>query len=182
MGLQGSMYDISSDSIPLLFVALIANFIGNLRSYLRGLFKTMGLSRLAPDHIDPGLAAATEHLGSGLAGLAVLSEQLKFNRLFSYKYSCGDGGGTGVADSGGVAGAGGGGGNSCVVCFCSLRDGEQVRKLDCRHVFHKECFDGWLDHLHFNCPLCRSPLVSEDHLHEKRRRVAADLIQWFSSC
>uniref|UniRef100_A0A7N0TKZ0 RING-type domain-containing protein n=1 Tax=Kalanchoe fedtschenkoi TaxID=63787 RepID=A0A7N0TKZ0_KALFE len=46
----------------------------------------------------------------------------------------------------------------CVVCLCELKKGEGVRRLECRHVFHKKCLDVWLDQLHFTCPLCRSPI------------------------
>ncbi|KAJ8747766.1 hypothetical protein K2173_012955 [Erythroxylum novogranatense] len=121
MGLQNQLNDISSDSIPLLLVALIANC------------------------------------------------QLKLNRLLSYKYCRVEGGG------GEDRGA-----SDCVVCLCTLRDGEQVRRLDCRHVFHKDCFDGWLDNLNFNCPLCRSPLVSDERVEFTHRRVGEDLMSWFS--
>ncbi|KAL1568392.1 Zinc finger, C3HC4 type (RING finger) [Salvia divinorum] len=50
----------------------------------------------------------------------------------------------------------------CAVCLNRLARGDHVRTLACRHVFHKDCFDGWLRHLNFNCPLCRAPVVSDD--------------------
>ncbi|CAN0877058.1 E3 ubiquitin-protein ligase RHA2B [Linum grandiflorum] len=54
---------------------------------------------------------------------------------------------------------GGGSGSDCVVCLCELSQGELVRELDCRHVFHKGCLDGWLRRCNFTCPICRSPLA-----------------------
>ncbi|XP_038707458.1 E3 ubiquitin-protein ligase RHA2A [Tripterygium wilfordii] len=156
MGLQGQLNDVSSDSIPLLLVALIANCFNSLRSFLFGLLQSTGIYRFGPAHVEDGL------LGSGLAGLIVLAEQLNLNRLFSYRYCCN-------RDCG----------NKCVVCLSMLRDGDQVRELSCRHVFHKDCFDGWLDHLNFNCPLCRSPLVSDERVTVTRRRVGEDLVAWF---
>jgi hypothetical protein len=32
----------------------------------------------------------------------------------------------------------------CLVCQCEYEDGEELRKLPCKHVFHKECIDEWL--------------------------------------
>ncbi|KAJ9163302.1 hypothetical protein P3X46_022983 [Hevea brasiliensis] len=167
MGLQNQLNDVSSDSIPLLLLALIAKYVDHLRSLFFTLFHSLGLSRLGSSHgvIDDGLLGST---GSGLGGLIVLAEQLNINRVFSYKYCCGGGDDSNK------------GGSDCVVCLCTLRDGDQVRKLDCRHVFHKECFDGWLDHRNFNCPLCRSPLVSIQHVEFTQRRVGGDLVDWFS--
>ncbi|KAL0430190.1 UNVERIFIED_CONTAM: E3 ubiquitin-protein ligase RHA2A [Sesamum radiatum] len=70
-------------------------------------------------------------------------------------------------------------GSDCVVCLNRMGDGDRVRKLACRHVFHKDCFDGWLDHLNFSCPLCRAPLVAEERVKYTQRRVAGDLLAWF---
>ncbi|XP_048318971.1 E3 ubiquitin-protein ligase RHA2A [Ziziphus jujuba] len=167
MGLHSQLNDVSSDSIPLLMVALIANCVNYLRSFLFGLLHSLGLSRFgSDDHVDDGLFGA---VGSGLAGLIVLADQLNLNRLFSYRYSIVDSGADGSCSS------------DCVVCLCTLKDGDQVRMLACRHVFHKHCFDGWLDHLNFNCPLCRSPLVSDERVSVTRQRVGGDLVAWFSA-
>ncbi|KAI4971817.1 hypothetical protein ZWY2020_002731 [Hordeum vulgare] len=47
---------------------------------------------------------------------------------------------------------------SCVMCPVCLEDihgGEMVRQLPaCKHVFHVECIDMWLDS-HRTCPMCR---------------------------
>ncbi|KAM3359783.1 E3 ubiquitin-protein ligase RHA2B-like [Capsicum galapagoense] len=32
----------------------------------------------------------------------------------------------------------------CAVCLSTFEDGEQVRKLKCKHIFHKDCLDTWL--------------------------------------
>ncbi|GMI90126.1 RING-H2 finger A2A [Hibiscus trionum] len=161
MGLQSQLNDVSSDSIPLLLVAIIAKCVGYLRTLLSGFLHATGLFP-CPD--QPTAIDDVGLLGSGLATLMVLAEQLNLNKAFSYKYR------------GGVKGS------DCIVCLCGLRDGQQVRKLDCCHVFHKDCFDGWLDHLNFNCPLCRSPLKTD---HQRvgctHRRVGQDLLAWFSS-
>ncbi|CAH8334521.1 unnamed protein product [Eruca vesicaria subsp. sativa] len=84
-------------------------------------------------------SSSSVYLG-GLANLAVLVDQLKLNRLFSYHYT-----------------------DDCIGlhrCLSTLKGGEEVRKLDCRHVFHNQCLEGWIQHLNFNCALCRSSLIS----------------------
>lgn len=138
MGLQNQLSDVPSDSIPILLIALIANCVCYLRSRLFTILRPLGL--LSPDHQNLNLLDA---VGSGLSGLVLLAEHLNLNRAFSYPYS----------DR-----ADGPAGRDCVVCLNRFGNGEHVRKLACRHVFHKECFDGWLDHLNFNCPLCRAPV------------------------
>ncbi|ESQ39953.1 hypothetical protein EUTSA_v10001158mg [Eutrema salsugineum] len=132
MGLQGQLSDVSSDSIPLMLVALLATFFKHVRSFL------LRFSSSGP-HLSVDDASAS--VSSGLESLVVLADQLKLNRVFSYRYAD-----TAASD--------------CIVCLSTLKAGEEVRKLDCRHVFHKECLEGWLQHLNFNCPLCRSPLVA----------------------
>ncbi|KAH7677474.1 Zinc finger RING/FYVE/PHD-type protein [Dioscorea alata] len=50
----------------------------------------------------------------------------------------------------------------CVFCLCNIEEGEEIRELRCHHLFHKSCLDGWLEHPHARCPLCRASLVSLD--------------------
>lgn len=182
MGLQSQLNDVSSDSIPLLFVALIANSISYLRSFLLGLLQSMGLTRFNHRHnVDEAFLGS---VGSGLAGLIVLADQLNLNRALSYQY-CSVQQQHEEEEDEAATGSGSEMGRrvarpECVVCLSSFRDGDQVRKLDCCHVFHKDCFDGWLDHLNFNCPLCRSPLVSDQRVPLASRRVGGDLLAWFS--
>ncbi|VVA91401.1 unnamed protein product [Arabis nemorensis] len=153
MGLQGQLSDVSSDSIPLMLLSLLAVFLNRLRSFLLRLCSSTTSSNLPVD--DDSIIA------SGLANIIVLADQLSLNRLFSYR--CGDENGS-----------------DCVVCLSKLKEGEEVRKLECGHVFHKECFEGWLQHLNFNCPLCRSGLVSDYCVSRTQRRVGTDLISCFS--
>ncbi|CAA0832992.1 E3 ubiquitin-protein ligase RHA2A [Striga hermonthica] len=70
----------------------------------------------------------------------------------------------------------------CVVCLDRLREGDEVRTLACRHVFHWACLDSWLDQLNLICPLCRAPVESEERVENKRRRVDGDsLLEWFQA-
>ncbi|GMP83512.1 hypothetical protein CsSME_00037399 [Camellia sinensis var. sinensis] len=160
MGLQGHVSDCSSESMFIFILAMVANFVSYLRSVSFLILRSMGLSQFDPDVFDEGGSAM---MGSGFANLIVLADQLNLNRLRSYPYE----------ETAGSA-------SDCVVCMSKLRDGEKVRRLACRHAFHKECLDGWLDHLNFSCPLCRSPLVSEQRVVLTQRRVRHDLLTFFS--
>ncbi|XP_062074832.1 brassinosteroid-responsive RING protein 1-like [Humulus lupulus] len=58
---------------------------------------------------------------------------------------------------------------SCIVCMNEIECKEEVRvPINCRHVFHKECLDAWIDQGQPSCPLCRSKLLpsSENHQDE----------------
>ena len=52
---------------------------------------------------------------------------------------------------------------SCVVCLYDFSGGEEIRRLiNCRHVFHRECVDRWMDNKQVTCPLCRTAFISDD--------------------
>ncbi|KAL6982425.1 E3 ubiquitin-protein ligase [Sarracenia purpurea var. burkii] len=164
MGLQGHVSDCSSESIPILVLVVVANWLSYLRSAVFMVLRSMGLRRIGPDEVDEGMLGAA---GSQLAGLIVLAEQLNLNREFSFQYA-------GVCKDDEPPGS------DCVVCLSKLKEGEKVRMLACSHVFHKECFDGWLDQLNFSCPLCRSPLVSGQRVSSTEGRVSHDVAGFFS--
>lgn len=48
----------------------------------------------------------------------------------------------------------------CVFCLCDVEEGEEVRDLICRHLFHRGCLDRWLEFGQATCPLCRSAVVA----------------------
>lgn len=48
--------------------------------------------------------------------------------------------------------------HSCLVCQCCYENGETLRKLPCKHQFHKDCVDQWLHSKDF-CPYCRQSIV-----------------------
>ncbi|KAK9750344.1 hypothetical protein RND81_02G189400 [Saponaria officinalis] len=68
----------------------------------------------------------------------------------------------------------------CVFCLSGLREGDRVRKLTCRHVFHTHCLDGWIGQMKFSCPLCRSPLASEWRVGRIHQRVGSYISSWFA--
>uniref|UniRef100_A0ACD5VHC9 Uncharacterized protein n=1 Tax=Avena sativa TaxID=4498 RepID=A0ACD5VHC9_AVESA len=50
----------------------------------------------------------------------------------------------------------------CVFCLSRVDEGEEVRELRCRHVFHRECLDAWLLRPRATCPLCRDRLLPSE--------------------
>ncbi|CAI9768103.1 unnamed protein product [Fraxinus pennsylvanica] len=119
MGLQNQLSDVSSESILILMVVLI----GKSARYLYSVFFT--ILRLFSPRFDSDHAVSDEtfheFVGSGLAGLVLLTEQLNLNRDFFYTKMFRDG----------VGGAG----SDCVVCLNQLGEGDLVRKLACRQGF-----------------------------------------------
>ncbi|KAJ0802559.1 putative transcription factor C2H2 family [Helianthus annuus] len=48
----------------------------------------------------------------------------------------------------------------CTVCFECIDGCDLIREIvNCKHVFHRECLDKWVDVGQVNCPLCRSMLL-----------------------
>ncbi|XP_057972283.1 E3 ubiquitin-protein ligase RHA2B-like [Malania oleifera] len=50
----------------------------------------------------------------------------------------------------------------CTVCLSSVEEGEEIRKLQCKHTFHKVCLDRWLQQDYATCPLCRRTVLPEE--------------------
>lgn len=45
---------------------------------------------------------------------------------------------------------------SCTICMEEYDDNSLVRKMGCKHMFHKKCIDKWLLEYNFKCPICRA--------------------------
>ncbi|XP_055901014.1 E3 ubiquitin-protein ligase Zswim2-like isoform X2 [Biomphalaria glabrata] len=60
-------------------------------------------------------------------------------------------------------------GSQCRVCLRGFSLGQLVRRLPCKHKFHKDCIDSWLLHSHPTCPidgLSAAPIVNtESDIH-----------------
>jgi hypothetical protein len=53
--------------------------------------------------------------------------------------------------------------SECLVCLDPFKNGDKVRDLGCKHIFHRKCLDPWLVKGEGNCPTCRrSNLFDED--------------------
>ncbi|WOL16365.1 hypothetical protein Cni_G25152 [Canna indica] len=56
----------------------------------------------------------------------------------------------------------------CVVCLSGIEEGEEIRELRCRHLFHRRCLDRWLAlRRPATCPLCRDALVPAEPVAAK---------------
>ncbi|CAL1391846.1 unnamed protein product [Linum trigynum] len=54
--------------------------------------------------------------------------------------------------------------SECAVCLSKVEQGDEIRELPCRHVFHKVCLDRWCQSSFTRrqptCPLCRRSLTT----------------------
>ncbi|KAL0560193.1 hypothetical protein IC582_000590 [Cucumis melo] len=52
--------------------------------------------------------------------------------------------------------------HDCSVCLTQFEPESAINHLSCGHLFHTECLEKWLDYWNITCPLCRTPLMSEE--------------------
>ena len=45
----------------------------------------------------------------------------------------------------------------CVICLETFKDGDSVKRLRCKHLFHADCIDKWL-RISSCCPMCKASL------------------------
>ena len=48
---------------------------------------------------------------------------------------------------------------SCSICLEDFKTGDNIKKLNCTHIFHKECLEPWLNDNNRNCPMCRTDIL-----------------------
>ena len=48
--------------------------------------------------------------------------------------------------------------DKCTICLDNFRDSDEIRKIKCRHLFHKMCIERWLENGN-DCPLCKTKLI-----------------------
>ena len=46
----------------------------------------------------------------------------------------------------------------CPICFMEFEKGEEMYRLKCRHLFHKDCLAKWLEQ-QLSCPMCRAEVL-----------------------
>eukprot|EP00058_Branchiostoma_floridae_P001819 XP_002587307.1 hypothetical protein BRAFLDRAFT_129526 [Branchiostoma floridae] len=68
-------------------------------------------------------------------------------------------------------------GQQCRVCLRGFSVGQHLRRLPCKHKFHKDCIDQWLLHQRATCPIdgmmVYDPMNPLDSIHRNQgRRVA----------
>ena len=49
----------------------------------------------------------------------------------------------------------------CQVCQCDYEEGEEMKILPCKHHFHSECIDRWLQD-HPTCCICKKSIIADD--------------------
>ena len=47
---------------------------------------------------------------------------------------------------------------NCVICQEDIKNGDDVKKLSCNHIFHIKCIDTWLLK-EKNCPFCKEEII-----------------------
>lgn len=81
------------------------------------------------------------------------ASQAAINRLGTLR---GQQAGAGGADGGGEEAAAPH--DDCAVCLEACGEGETLRRLPCRHTFHRNCIDTWL-RTKAVCPICQRQAV-----------------------
>ncbi|EEF28458.1 conserved hypothetical protein [Ricinus communis] len=59
---------------------------------------------------------------------------------------------------------------ACAVCLSEFTEGESVRNLECKHLFHNGCLDKWLQQCKSTCPLCRNKVVADEVVARYRQQ------------
>ena len=49
-------------------------------------------------------------------------------------------------------------GYSCPICLEEFKESKNIRKLKCKHIFHKNCIKEWLEKEN-TCPNCRKNII-----------------------
>ncbi|XP_004510759.1 brassinosteroid-responsive RING protein 1-like [Cicer arietinum] len=143
---------------PNLFLHTLT-LLGLLRNLVFLLFHFLGLSDfLETDVIWPdttGATARTPETSKSPSVSALLIQELlpasKFGDLVGVEEGC-----------------------CCAVCLFEFSEEEEIRCLrNCRHIFHRNCVDRWIDHDQKTCPLCRTPFVPDDMIDDFNQRLWA---------
>lgn len=52
----------------------------------------------------------------------------------------------------------------CPICYCDFKKGDSVAKLNCGHIFHKNCIILWFDKKISSptCPICRTNMFENE--------------------
>jgi hypothetical protein len=45
--------------------------------------------------------------------------------------------------------------NKCNVCMDDMNKDEEIIILPCKHTYHSNCIDEWLNNYNYKCPICK---------------------------
>ena len=70
----------------------------------------------------------------------------------------------------------------CAVCLCTLFYPENQEnnkfisclRLNCNHSFHNDCIHKTMNHNHFNCPECRTPIAKLQNIDKSLELAIRD--------
>ena len=54
--------------------------------------------------------------------------------------------------------------DNCSICLEGYEQDSIIRKLNCSHIFHKDCIDLWLLKESYKCPICRNDSLPHTHI------------------
>eukprot|EP01018_Ginkgo_biloba_P026169 Gb_05386 [translate_table: standard] len=165
--------DGSSGLLPMLIVN-VAILMAAIKHKLSSLMGFSSGEEVAGQVMQPAVyeapyennSSAHAALGSGLAHLLLLAEEMQNSPSLSF------------SESNGFANA------DCAVCLSRFEERDEIRVLSCSHVFHKTCIATWMDYQRLTCPLCRTSQVSEQtarHFMRNQQEITEELLLWFSS-
>ncbi|KAK4357923.1 hypothetical protein RND71_023533 [Anisodus tanguticus] len=63
----------------------------------------------------------------------------------------------------------------CAICLCKIEGGEEVRELNCDHLFHRACLDRWINCGRTTCPLCRNHLTKSNAIFSELQQQVITL-------
>lgn len=72
----------------------------------------------------------------------------------------------------------------CSICLSEYIDGEEGRELQCKHRFHRNCLEKWVQECQSSatCPICRFLVLPKEKLLEYRRDMRNHDQQVGSGC
>lgn len=67
----------------------------------------------------------------------------------------------------------GGEDDRCPICLEEWEAGEKAKRMPCKHRFHGECIEKWLN-VHGSCPICRYEMPVDESDDEKKTRSGGE--------
>ncbi|MED6215897.1 hypothetical protein PIB30_002585 [Stylosanthes scabra] len=166
---------------PHLFLRLLT-FLGLLRNLIFHLFRLLGLSELLIDTTTDTTTITNHHHNHLVSSdpTRTLSAILirEFLPVVTFREILVTNSDDDVAAASAQLTSTG----SCAVCLTELVMEDEIRWLrNCKHVFHRECVDRWIDHDQKTCPLCRTSFVPDEmvDLYNQRLWAASGVSEFY---